>query len=78
MNIKLQKVITLFNERKNFFNNHPDAYNYMNEIVGQGIPLGTEIEIKVKKPNEQSESVKIKIEEIDKKFIDSFSDILKK
>lgn len=78
MNLKLQKLISLFNERKNFFNNHPDAYRFMTDIVGQGIPVGTEIEIMVKKPDSQSEKVKIKVDDIDKKFVDNLSDIVRK
>jgi len=78
MNLKLQKLISLFNERKNFFNNHPDAYRFMTDTVGQGLPEGTEIEIMVKKPDAQPEKVKIKVDKIDKKFVDNFSDIVKK
>ncbi len=78
MNIKLQKLISLFNERKNFFNNHPDVYRYMHETFGQELPVGTELEIIVKKTTGQTESVKFKVEEQDKKFVDSLSDILKK
>lgn len=78
MNIKLQKIISLFNERKTFFNNHPDAYRFMCDTMGQELPVGTEIEISVKKPSGQAEKVKIRVEEVDKKFVDSFSDILKK
>ena len=78
MNLKLQKLISLFNERKNFFNNHPNAYRFMTDTVGQGLPEGTEIEIMVKKPDAQPEKVKIKVDKIDKKFVDNFSDIVKK
>ena len=78
MNIKLQKVISLFNERKNFFNNHPDAYRFMLDNFGQDIPVGTEIEISINKNSAQSEKTKIKIEQADKRFIDSLTDILKK
>ena len=78
MNIKLQKLISLFNERKNFFNNHPDVYRYMRETFGQELSVGTELEIIVKKTTGQTESVKFKVEEHDKKFVDSLSDILKK
>ena len=78
MNLKLQKLISLFNERKNFFNNHPNAYRFMTDTVGQGLPEGTEIEIMVKKPDAQPEKVRIKVDKIDKKFVDNFSDIVKK
>lgn len=76
MNIKLQKLITLFNERKNFFNNHPDAYAFLKNNLGTKLPVGTEITINVYKPGENKKDVKLKVEEIDKKFLDSLSDIL--
>lgn len=78
MNIKLQKLIALFNERKIFFNNHPDLYRFMHEALGQELPVGTEIAITVQKPSGQPETVRFDVEEVDKKFIDSLSDILRK
>ncbi len=78
MNIKLNKIISLFNERKNFFNNHPDLYRFMCDNVAQGLPLGTEIEVKIKRESGKAESVKFEVQEVDKKFVDSFADILKK
>ena len=78
MNIKLQKMISLFNERKNFFNNHPDAYRFMHKNMGQEIPVGTKITISMEKPSGGTESVDIIVESVDKKFVDSLSDILKK
>lgn len=77
MNIKLQKLITLFNERKNFFNNHPDTYALLKETLGEKLPIGTEVTITVKKPSENAKEVKFEVEEIDKKFLDSLSDVLK-
>lgn len=76
MNIKLDKIITLFNERKNFFNNHPDSYQFVRKVFGEKLPVGAEIEIIVKKGSQQEESTKIVVEEVDKKFVDSFCDIL--
>ena len=76
MNIKLQKLITLFNERKNFFNNHPDTYAFLKDNLGNKLPIGTEIVISVQRPGENAKDVKLKVEEIDKKFLDSLSDIL--
>ena len=76
MNIKLQKLITLFNERKNFFNNHPDTYVFLKNNLGSKLPIGTEITISVHKMGGNAEDVKLKIEETDKKFLDSLSDIL--
>ncbi len=76
MNIKLQKLITLFNERKNFFNNHPESYRFMRDTFGKKLPEGTEIQVVVKRPDEGIETTKIVIEEIDKKFVDSISDLL--
>ena len=76
MNIKLQKLITLFNERKNFFNNHPDSYRFMKDTFGKKLPIGTEIQVIVKEPQKEETATKIIIQEIDKKFIDSACDIL--
>ena len=77
MTNKLQGLITLFNERKTFFNNHPDAYRFMRDVLGGMIPEGTEIEISVKSPEGKKASTTIKIDEVDKKFVDGLSDILK-
>ena len=76
MNLKLQKLITVFNERKNFFNNHPESYRFMRETLGKKLPLGTEIQVIVKTPKGEERSTTITIQEIDKKFMDSVSDIL--
>ena len=78
MNIKLQKLITLFNERKNFFNNHPDTYRFITNTFGNKLPVGTKITISVQKPNENAKSVALDVEEVDKKFLDSLGDILNK
>lgn len=76
MNIKLQKLITLYNERKNFFNNHPDAYAFLKNTLGSKLSVGTEITINIQKPGENVQNVTIKVEEVDKKFLDSLSDVL--
>ncbi len=76
MNIKLQKLITLFNERKNFFNNHPDSYKFMRDTFGKKLPEGTHIEVIVKTPQGDVSDTTIVLEESDKKFMDSISDIL--
>ena len=76
MNLKLQKLITLFNERRTFFNNHPDSYRFMRETFAQKLPEGTELEIIVKVPNGEVTSTKMEVLQEDKKFLDSFSDIL--
>ena len=76
MNIKLQKLITLFNERKTFFNNHPDTYRFMCDTFGKKLPVGTEIQVIVKVPQGEETSTQIIIQDVDKKFVDSISDIL--
>lgn len=76
MSIKLQKLVTLFNERKNFFNNHPDAYKFFKTDLGSKLPVGTNVTITIQKPGQAAKDVNIKVEEIDKKFLDSLSDIL--
>ena len=76
MSIKLQKLVTLFNERKNFFNNHPDAYKFLKADLGSKLPVGTNVTITIQKPGEGAKDVNIKVEEIDKKFLDSLSDML--
>ena len=75
--MNLQKLITIFNERKNFFNNHPDTYRYVKNTFGEKLPVGTQIAIKVRKPDEEAKCVKFVVGEIDKKFLDSISDVLK-
>ena len=76
MNLKLQKLITLFNERKNFFNNHPDSYRFLRETFGKKLPEGTEIQVIVKTPEGKLSSTTIEIQAPDKKFMDGISDIL--
>ena len=76
MNIKLQKLITLFNKRKTFFNNHPDSYRFLRDTFGKKLPEGTEIQIIVKVPQETETSTQIILQNSDKKFVDSISDIL--
>lgn len=76
MSMKLQKLITLFNERKNFFNNHPDTYQFIKKNLGTKLPVGTKVTITIQQPNENAKSVEFKAEDVDKKFLDSLSDIL--
>ena len=76
MNIKLQKLITLFNEKKNFFNNHPDSYRFMRETFGKKLPEGTQIQVIVTNPEGEVSSTTIEIQAPDKKFMDGISDIL--
>ena len=76
MSNKLQGVITLFNERKTFFNNHPDTYQFMRDILGEELPEGTVIEISVTRPTEEDKTNMLIVEKEDKRFVDSISDIL--
>ena len=76
MNLKLQKLMILFNERKTFFNNHPESYQFMRKTFEKKLPVGTEIEIIVKTPEGEVSFTTMEIQEIDKKFVDSLSDIL--
>ena len=76
MNLKLQKLIVLFNERKNFFNNHPESYKFMRKTFEKKLAVGTEIEVIVRTPKGESTSTTIEIKKEDKKFMDSLSDIL--
>lgn len=74
--MKLQKLITIFNERKNFFNNHPDTYKYVKNTFGEKLPVGTQISISVQKPNEAAKNVEFTVTDVDKRFLDSFSDMV--
>ena len=76
MNLKLQKLISLFNERKNFFNGHPESYRFMKDTFGKELPEGTEIQIIVKKPQGDISSTEIRLQESDKKFFDNICSIL--
>lgn len=78
MNIKLQKLITLFNERKTFFNNHPDTYRFVREVFGTEIEEGTEIQVIVKQPQKQAVSTEMVLQSSDMKFVDSIREILAK
>ncbi len=76
MNLKLQKLIVLFNERKTFFNNHPESYRFMRKTLEKKLAEGTEIEVTVRTPKGEITSTTIEIQKEDKKFMDSLSDIL--
>ena len=76
MNFKLQKLIVLFNERRTFFDNHPDSYRFMRKTLEQKLAEGTEIEIIIRTPEGETTSTKMVVLQEDKKFLDSFSDIL--
>ena len=73
MNNKLQSLITLFNEKKIFFNNHPDFYHFIRNTFSQNLSEGTEIEIIVKNPTGTSVSSKITIDSKDQKFVNGIS-----
>ena len=76
MNLKLQKLIVLFNERKTFFNNHPESYQFLRKTFGRKLAEGTEIEVIVRTPKGEMTSTTIEIQKADKKFMDNLSDIL--
>lgn len=71
MNNKLQKLITLFNERKNFFNNHPDLYRFIKKTFGNKMPVGTKITITVQRTDGEMQEASFGVDEQDKKFIDA-------
>ena len=48
----------------------------MRKTFEKKLAVGTEIEVIVKTPEGEVTSTTIEIQEIDKKFVDSFSDIL--
>ena len=76
MNLKLQKLIVLFNERKTFFNNHPESYQFMHKTFEKKLAEGTKIEVIVRNPKGETTSTTIEIQKTDKKFMDSLSNIL--
>lgn len=76
MNLKLKKLIVLFNERKKFFNNHPENYKFIRKTFEKKLPEGTEVKIIVRSPKGEITSTTIKIQKEDKKFMGSLNDIL--
>ena len=76
MGMKFQKILTIFNERKTFFNNHPETYAFIRKNLGNRLPVGTKVTISIQLPDEEAKSVSFEAEEVDKKFLDSLSDVL--
>lgn len=76
MNIKLQKLIRLFNQRKAFFNAHPDAYSYMKNTFKTRQEEGTEIQVIVNSPRGTSSSVTVRLQESDMEFFDCIAELL--
>lgn len=78
MNIKLQRLITVFNERKTFFNNHPNLYQFALKTAAEKLEEGTEIELMIRKPQGEAVSEKIVLEAQDMKFMDSICELFTK
>lgn len=77
MNLKLQKLIGLFNERRTLFNNHPDSYRFIRDAFKNNLEEGTQIQIVIKTPQGEESSTILEIQASDKKFMDNLSDMLK-
>lgn len=76
MNLKLQKLIKLFNLRKVFFNAHPDAYSYMKNTFKMRQEAGTEIRVTVSSPGGTSSSATVRLQESDMEFFDCIAELL--
>lgn len=75
MNIKLQKLIAVFNERKTFFNNHPEFYRFVLKTLEEKPEEGTEIELVIRKPQGEAVSERIVLDPQDMKFMDSICEL---
>lgn len=75
MNIKLQKLIAVFNERKTFFNNHPELYRFVLKTLEEKPEEGTEIELLIRKPQGEAVSERIVLDPQDMKFMDSICEL---
>ncbi len=78
MNIKLQKLIMLFNQRKTFFNNHPDTYRFVKDIFSAELEEGTKFQIIVREPKKQAVTTEMVLQSSDMKFVDGIREIIAK
>lgn len=74
---KLQSLITLYNNRKNFFNNHPDLYRTMKDSLGKEQHVGTKIKISITEENGGLNETEIILSEADLPFMNALANILK-
>lgn len=75
--MEIKHVINLFNNRKTFFNAHPEAYRFLKENFSQKQEVGSSIEIKIVGVDGAEKSTSIKLMESDMPFMDSLSGVLR-
>lgn len=75
--MEIKHVINLFNNRKTFFNEHPEAYRFLKENFSQKQEVGSSIEIKIVGVDGVEKSTSIKLMESDMPFMDSLSGVLR-
>ena len=65
-------VMKMLNERKKFMANHPHFFDFFVNSFGKG----TEIELSIKRPGEETASSKIKIKESDLKLFQELQELI--
>lgn len=74
--VNIKDVINLLQNKKHFFNGHPDVYRFIIDNFGTKQEAGTVVEMKVIKPSGEEVSTSMKFKETDMPFLDSVSNIL--
>lgn len=74
MNIK--DVISLLQNKKSFFNGHPDTYRFVIDHFGAKQELGTVVEVKMIKPSGEEAVTSMTFVEQDMPFLNAISNIL--
>lgn len=74
--VNIKDVINLLQNKKHFFNGHPDTYRFIIDNFGTKQEVGTVIEMKVIKPSGEEASTSMKFTETDMPFLDSVGNLL--
>lgn len=76
MSTKFQSLLSLFKNRKSFFNNHPDAYRFMKQQLGAKQMPGTMIHISISTPDGMEAGTSLTLDETDMPFMDAVTNLL--
>lgn len=73
---KIQALISLYNHRKHFFNNHPDFYRTVRDSFGKEQHAGTKIKISIEEDGIIKE-IEIEVSNSDLSFMNALANLLR-
>lgn len=73
--MKPMALMSIFNERKTLFNNHPDLRPFLGEAFGSELKEGTVIEIAVAEPGNEAKTIKLALTKSDIKFLNKLKEL---